>query len=402
MKLSVKKVERASKPGRYGDGAGLYLQITKAGSRSWVLRFERNGKETMLGLGSCRDFTLAEARERARDMRRKLADGINPRQERLRAASLSNARQMTFAAAAQQYFELHETQWRNQVHRQQFMQSLRTHAFPVLGVMPVSAVDTAAVLAVLEPIWLVKPTTAARVRARIEAVLSWCAVRNLRPTENPARWGGHLKAALPSKNKVARVQHHPAMAIDDVPSFMAELSACPGVAAKALQFLVLTAARTGEVVGARWSEVDLAHKTWTIPADRMKGNREHRVPLPTAAVELLRSLPREQGNPFVFIGGRHGRPIGDQAMIGVLKAIRQNITVHGFRSSFRDWAATRTAFPHDVCEAALAHHSAKSAVVQAYQRSDLLERRVALMSDWAGFCACPVQGAGVIPLQLRA
>jgi integrase len=392
MTLSVKKVEKAHKPGRYGDGYGLYLQINATGCKSWVLRFERGGKERMLGLGSYHDISLEEAREKARVLRRDLKAGIDPMPRQ-------TVKAISFETATRQYFELHQSQWRNPVHKRQFISSLEAHAFPHIGELPVNAIDTAAVLRTLELIWVAKPTTASRVRARIEAILSWATVRQLRSGDNPARWGGHLKAALPSKNKVAKVKHHPAMPVHEVPAFMAALATRDGIPARALEFLILTAARTGEVIGARWDEIDMATKVWTVPAERMKAGKEHRVPLSDRAVAILADLPRE--GQFVFPGQRNGTAIGDQALGHTLKRIlgpEAGVTVHGFRSSFRDWASEFTGHSNEVIEMALAH-TIKNAVEGAYRRGDLLPKRVPLMQDWERFCTTVKTSAQVVPMR---
>jgi integrase len=389
MKLSAKRVAMlAKRPGRYHDGHGLILVVVNSNNASWQLRFQRNGRERWLGLGPLHTVTLKDARERARAARLQLLDGIDPidvrRAERARATQI-----LTFKAAAEAYNALHEPKWRNAKHRKQFLASLATYAYPVLGNMTVSAIDTAAVLRAVEPIWLSKTETANRLRGRIESVLDWATVRGHRSGDNPARWKGHLAGVLPAPGAVARRSHHPALPWAQVAAFMAELREREGVPARALEFTILTAARTGEVVGARWSEIDLETHTWVISAARMKSRRQHRVPLSARAVELLSSLYRDDKNSYVFIGARTGAGLGNMAMPDVLQQMgRDEVTVHGFRSAFRDWAAESTAYPNHVVEQALAH-TIGNAVEAAYRRGDLFEKRRHLMNDWAAFCERP-------------
>lgn len=398
MKLTVKKVDRIREPGRYGDGRGLYLQVTKTGTKSWLFRYERDGREFSMGLGSAADWTLEEARERARDARRALAEGRDPLAEkRAQRAELAAAqsRQITFAEAATAYFEKRADEWSNPKHRAQFLSTLRTYAFPVMGKMAVSDIERADVLRVLEPIWERKTETATRVRGRIEKVLGWATVRGYRSGENPARWKDNLDVDLKMPSKVAKKRKFPALPYGEVGEFIADLRSREGIAARALEFVILTACRTGEVIGARWEEVDLGRKLWVIPAERMKMGVEHRVPLSDRAVELLRALPHEDGNPYVFIGGKAGHPMSNMAMATTLKRMgRDGITVHGFRSTFRDWAADRTNHPNFVAEMALAH--AVQGVEAHYRRGDLLAKRARLMQDWATYCAQPSMSGGTV------
>jgi integrase len=296
---------------------------------------------------------------------------------------------MTFKEAAEAYNALHEQKWRNEKHRKQFLASLACYAYPVLGNTPVASIDTAAVLRVVEPIWLSKTETANRIRGRIESVLDWATVRAHRSGDNPARWKGHLAGVLPAPGAVAQRTHFSALPWVKIAAFMAELRTCEGVAARALEFTILTAARTGEVVGARWVELDLPTATWVIPAARMKSRREHRVPLSKRAVEILSGLYREDGDSHVFIGTRTGAGLGNMAMPDVLQQMKQSyVTVHGFRSTFRDWAAEATSYPNHVVEQALAH-TIGNAVEAAYRRGDLFDKRRHLMNDWAAFCEPP-------------
>jgi integrase len=395
MQLSAKRVAMlAKRPGRYHDGHGLILVVVNSNNASWQLRFQRNGRERWLGLGPLHTVTLKDARERARAARLQLLDGIDPidarRTERAKATQV-----MTFKEAAEAYNALHEQKWRNEKHRKQFLASLACYAYPVLGNTPVASIDTAAVLRVVEPIWLSKTETASRVRGRIEGVLDWATVRGHRSGDNPARWKGHLAGVLPPPSAVARSTHYPALPWRQVAGFMAELRMREDVPARALEFTILTAARTGEVVGARWSEIDLETNAWIIPAARMKSRREHRVPLSARAIEILLGLSREDGNSHIFIGARTGAGLGNMAMPDVLQQMDQkNVTVHGFRSTFRDWAAEATAHQNHVVEQALAH-TIGNAVEAAYRRGDLFEKRRHLMNDWAQFCGRPTSGSVV-------
>lgn len=387
MALTAKRIAKLNTPGRYGDGHGLYLQVMSPTNRSWLLRYQRNGRERWLGLGPIHTFDLNEARMRARKARQQLHDGLDPlevRSAERAAAALAAARALTFEAAAQGYFDAHEGSWKNAKHRAQFLSTLKTYAFPKIGRLPVAGIDTGLVLKVIEPIWHDKTETANRVRGRIEAVLDWATVRGYRVGDNPARWRGHLSEALPARDKIQRTVHHAALPFDDLPEFMVALSQREGVAARALEFTALTAARTGEVVGATWDEINLEEKSWIVPAGRIKGGREHRVPLSERALKILLALPTEKDNPFVFIGPRRGG-LSNMAMASVLQRMgRSDITVHGFRSTFRDWAAERTNYPNHVVEMALAHVVGDK-VEAAYRRGDLFAKRIKLMADWGKF-----------------
>lgn len=402
MPLTALRVAKAKRVGRYGDGQGLYLQVTNAGVKSWLLRFERNGRERWMGLGPLHTFSLKEARDRARKARQQLLDGIDPldaRKAERAAQALEAARALTFDEATRQYFDQHERKWRNAKHRQQFLNTLATYAFPKIGRLSVAAIDTGLVLKCLEPIWHEKTETANRVRSRIESVLDWATVRGYRHGDNPARWKGHLDNVLPARGQIQKTNHHAALPYADLPAFMTALKQREGVAARALEFTILTAARTGEVIGATWDEIDLTAKVWTVPAGRIKGGREHRVPLSDRAVAILKSLPCEDRNKFVFIGPRTGG-LSNMAMASVLDRMGcGDVTVHGFRSTFRDWAAESTGYPNHVVEMALAHVIGDK-VEAAYRRGDLFDKRRKLMGDWAKFCATkPVIAADVIPLR---
>ena len=397
--LTAKTAERLKIPGRHACGLvrGLYLQVSDSGAKSWILRYQLNGVSREMGLGSAAEFTLKETRERARLARQLLADGRDPLQERRAAkatAKAAAAKRLTFAEAARRYFDQNESKWRNARHRDQFLGTLRMYAFPVLGDMDVASIDTPDILRAVEPHWNSTAITVDRTRGRIEQVIDWAIVRGHRPAgPNPARWKGHLDQVLPAPRKIAPIVHHNAMPFQGVPAFMAEVRQQSTVAARALEFLIHTAARTGEVTGATWDEIDLDNKTWTIPANRMKAGREHRVPLSDHCIALLKALPREAGNAFVFIGSRAGAGLSRMALPWVMMRLDQKVTIHGFRSSFRDWAGETTSFAHDICEAALAHVRGDHSV-RAYARGDLFEKRNRLMQAWSRFCAAPPTKAG--------
>jgi integrase len=395
--LTQKRVDRETKkPGRYRDGMikGLLLQVSPTGAKSWVLRYERNGHERMMGLGSAADYNLKEARERARAARQLLGDGVDPlaaKQAARSAAKLAEARRLTFREAAQRYFDQNEKRWSNAKHRSQFLSTLAINAFPVLGDMDVATIAVADVLRALEPSWLKKTVTLDRTRARIEQVLDWSVVRGHRAAGvNPAKWSGVLDQVLPPPRKVAPVAHHKALEYDALPPFMAALRQREGSAARALEFLILTAARTAEVLGATWDEIDLNTARWEIPAQRMKGRRPHSVPLSPAAVALLRALPEEKGNPFVFIG-RRGRGLSMMALFHFLRERMPSagaITVHGMRAAFSIWAYETTNHSNHTIELALAH-SVGDEAEKVYRRSSMYAKRAKLMADWARYCTKP-------------
>jgi integrase len=390
LPLTPKSIPRLlrKRPRRYHDGHGLYLRITSRTSASWILRYEFHGQERMLGLGPLRLVGLKEARIRAREAQQMLKldhiDPVEDRRAKKAERALAAAKAMSFKDCAEAYLAQHEGKWKNRKNAQQFVNTLTQYAFPVLGLLPVGSIDTGLVLKVLEPIWPRIPETGNRVRARIEAILDWASVRGYRQGDNPARWKGHLDQVLPSRGSIAKTKNHAALPYADMPAFMAALRQRPGSAARALEFTILTAARTGETIGAQWSEIDLDAATWTIPAGRMKAAKEHRVPLPPRAIELLNELPREDGNEFVFLGASAG--LGSSAMAQVLQRMgRRDFTVHGFRSTFMDWAHEQTAFPKVVIDAALAHVVADK-VEAAYRRGELLAKRRELMQAWATYC----------------
>jgi len=390
-KLSARTVESKRKPGLYGDGGGLYLQVGPSGSKAWLFRFMLRGRAREMGLGSLNAVSLQDARERALRCRKQLASGIDPIEargaERLQER-LDAAKAITFRECAAAYIEAHKVAWRNGKHAEQWKNTLNTYAGPVIGDLAVQGVDTDLVLRVIEPIWKDKPETASRVRGRIEAVLDWAKARGLRTGENPARWRGHLDQLLPKRSKVRLVEHHAALPYLDIGAFVAKLRGQQGVAARTLEFTILTAARTQEVLGATWAEIDMERRTWTIPAARMKGHREHRVPLSDRALEILEQMREAKQSDYVFPGGKEKEPLSNAAMLALVQRRmgHADLTIHGFRSTFRDWTAEQSNFPREVAEAALAHAVANKAEA-AYQRGDLFEKRRKLMTAWSDYIA---------------
>jgi integrase len=387
-----------TKPGRYGDGAGLYLVVSGAGARKWVYRFTWRGKVTEMGLGAADAVSLAEARRLRDEARRTLAGGENPIASR-RVAMKAAAGKPTFGEAADALIEAKEAEWRNDKHRAQWRMTLTTYAAPLRS-LPVDEVDTEAVLSVLKPLWLEKQETASRLRGRIEAVLDAAKAQGHRTGENPAAWRGHLSHLLPKRTVLSR-GHHAAMPYADVPAFIGELRGRDAMAALALEFCILTGVRSGETLGARWSEIDMAAKLWTIPAERMKAARPHRVPLSDRPMAILEKLAAAKAGDFVFSGQRDGKQLSGMAMEMVLRRMKRNeITVHGFRSAFRDWAGNETSFPREVAEAALAHVIGDKAE-QAYRRGDALDKRRALMAAWASHCE-PGRAGNVVAMKKKA
>ena len=405
-RLTALKVLKVKKPGMYADGAGLYLQVTGDGdkhvAKSWIYRFTLGGRAREMGLGSLSTFGLAEARIKATECRRLTYEGIDPIEARRSArarVALDAAKTLTFKACAEQYIAAHGAGWRNAKHAAQWGSTLKTYAEPVIGSLPVQNIDTALMMKILEPVWSKKPETAGRLRGRIESVLDWATARGYRVGENPARWRGHLDKLLPARAKVRRVKHHAALPYDELGEFIAALQAQDGVAARALEFLILTAARTGEVIGARPGEIK--DRVWTVPAERMKGGREHRVPLSAPALTIAESVKKEHASEFLFPGGKRAKPLSNMAMLALLRRMeRPDLTAHGFRSTFRDWAAERTNYPREVVEMALAH-AINSKVEAAYRRGDLFAKRCSLMAEWAKFCT-KTKSAGrgqVVPMR---
>lgn len=383
-KLSARAVSAAKKKGLYGDGAGLYLQVSGSGSKSWIFRYTRNGRARAMGLGPLHTVSLKEARDAALDARKLLRQGIDP----IDAGQLKAAQSITFKECAEAYIEAHKASWRNAKHASQWSNTLKTYAYPSAGGLPVQAVNDDVVRRVLEPIWQTKSETASRVRGRMEAILDWARVRGYRKGENPARWKGHLDKLLPAKSKVRKVKHHKALPYEEIVGFMVDLREQHGIGARALEFAILTAARTSEVIGATWDEIDMEAAMWSIPDDRMKAGKDHRVPLSGATIAILKQMKKARLSDYVFPGLKKGRHLSNMSLLAVLKRMgRSDLTVHGFRSTFRDWAGEATHYPREVAEMALAH-AVGTAVEQAYQRGDLFEKRRGLMEDWAGCCYC--------------
>lgn len=388
--LAVSRLAASKKRGLHAVGGvdGLLLQVTDTGATSWLLRVMIAGKRRGMGLGAYPAVGVAAAREKARAARALIEQGIDPieqRQQVRRNAAAERASAKTFDECARVMLAAKGTGWKNEKHRAQWSSTLQTYASPVLGNMPVRDIEMGHVLRVLSPIWNEKTETASRVRGRIERVLDYATAHKYRHGLNPARWKGNLDAVLDKPSEVAKVKHHAALAIDDVPAFMLRLRQADGTGARALELTILTAARSGEVRGATWSEIDLKAGTWIVPGERMKAKREHRVPLSMQAVALLKALPREEGVELVFPAPRGGQ-LSDMTLTAVLRRMRVDCTVHGFRSSFRDWAGDRTHHPRDMIEFALAH-ALDDKTEAAYRRSDALEKRRVLMQEWADFVA---------------
>jgi integrase len=401
-KLTALAVDRAKRRGYYGDGGGLWLQVSATGAKSWVFRFKEAGKLREMGLGPVHTIGLAEAREKARECRRMRLDGTDPIEAKKAARQsqrLESAKAMTFRQCAEAYIKAHKASWRNPKHAAQWPSTLAAFVNPVFGSLPVQAVDVGHVMKVLEPIWSTKPETAGRVRGRIESVLDWATARGYRQGENPARWRGHIENLLPKKGKVRRVEHHAALPYPEIGTFIAELRQQEGVAAQALEFTILTAARTGEVIGAKWDEFDLGERLWTVPGERMKAGKGHRVPLSDAALTIVEKMAEIRQSDFVFPGGKANRPLSNMAFLMLLRRMGcGDLTAHGFRSSFRDWAAERTTFPAEVAEMALAH-AVSDKVEAAYRRGDLFQKRRQLAEAWARFCATPPTTGRVVPIR---
>jgi integrase len=414
-RLSAIAVTKARAPGLYPDGAGLYLRVGRGGAKSWAFRFMLDRKAREMGLGGLTKVSLSDARKKAVDARLLLSDGKDPltaKTDRTAAQRVEAARAMTFDDCAEAYIKAHAPSWKNAKHRQQWENTLSTYVTPVFGSIGVAEVDVAVVMKVIEPLWSTKTETAGRVRARIETVLDWAKARGYRIGENPARWRGHLDQLLPKKSKVRKVRHHPALPHDELGAFMQDLRAREGVATAALEFLILTVGRTNEVIGARWSEVDAKGKVWIVPAERMKADRDHRVPLSAPALAVLEHL-NGQGGDFIFPGLKAGKPLSNMAMLNLIgrmngdrreaalplyvdpKRSGAEVTPHGFRSTFKDWARERTNFQAELSEAALAH-AIGDKTEAAYARGDLFDKRRRLMDTWAEFSAKPTTSASLV------
>ena len=412
QRLSALQVAKLTKPGLYGDGGGLTLQITTTGAKSWLFRYMVAGKPFGMGLGATHTVSLAEARQKALAARKLLIDGVNPltaKKQNQIAAALASAKMMTFDQCAEAYILAHKAGWKNAKHAGQWTNTIKTYASPVFGHLPVAEIDTGLVVKCLAPIWESKTETASRVRGRIESVLGWATTSGYRNGENPARWKGHLENLLATISKSSRTKNHPSLPWPRIGAFMSALRAREGVSARAVEFAILTACRSGEVRGARWAEFDTTSKLWTIPAERMKAKREHHVPLSDLALALLESMPKDGGVDVVFAGTK-GQPLSDMSLTAVIRrmdgddkpiwadANGESITVHGFRSTFRMWAAETTNYPREVAEHALAHQL-PDAVERAYQRGSQFAKRASLMTEWAVYCATVPTDAVVKPIR---
>jgi integrase len=385
-KLTALTVQRLKAPGLYGDGAGLWLKISPAGTKSWVFRFMVSGKARSMGLGPLAAASLSDARQKAQEARRLILGGADPLEIRRASKALQAANAMTFEQCTQACIASYSPSWRNPKHRQQWTSTMKTYVYPLLGKLPVGAVAVEHVMKVLEPIWTEKPETAARVRGRIEAILDWATALGYRNGENPARWKGHLANLLPARLKVRRVKHHAALPYDQIAKFMADLRVQEGVSARAFEFAILTACRTSEAIRAAWDEINFETNTWTIPGERIKAGKEHRVPLSSRSIAILQEMLKIRQGPFVFPGGRKNQPLSTMAFLMTLRRMkRTGITAHGFRSTFRDWCAEQTNFSREVAEMSLAH-AIGDKVEAAYRRGDLFEKRRQLMDAWAGYC----------------
>ncbi|KJV07171.1 tyrosine-type recombinase/integrase [Methylocucumis oryzae] len=391
-KLSDREVSTKIKPGLHGDGLGLWLKVTRTKTKSWIFRYTRDGKTVDIGLGSCITVSLSEARKKAAKHRSVLDAGGNPlelKKQELAARKVSKAVALTFKQCAESYINKQQHEFKNAKHLQQWRNTLEHYCFPIIGSLPVADIDTALVTACLEPIWTTKNETASRVRGRIEQVLAWATVSGYRTGDNPARWRGHLDKILPKPSKVQDTKHHTALPYVNMPAFMDELKQQDNTAARCLEFVILTAARTNEAIGATWDEIDLDAGVWTIPAERMKADKEHIVPLSNVCLELLKSMQAVKQNTYIFAGARGG--LSNMAMLKLLERMgRKDLTVHGFRSTFRDWAAETTHHENFVLEMCLAH-TIKNQAEKAYRRGDLLKKRLVVMNEWANYC----DGTGV-------
>jgi integrase len=402
--LSAAKVKNLKVPGDYLDGRGLYLQVRSESSKSWLLKYSMEKRAREMGLGPAADVPLATARELRDRHRALLKQGIDPlehKQAEKSAKALERAKAITFKDACARYIAANRSGWKNIKHAAQWEATLKAYAYPIIGALPVQAIDTALVMAVLDPIWSTKPETASRVRGRIESVIAAAKARGEFRGENPATWKGHLDKLLPNTSKVRKVENHAALPYADLPAFMMDLRQREGIAADALEFLILTAARTGEVLGATWAEIDRKRSVWTIAGERMKNGKEHQVPLSAPAVAVLERMSKLTNGEFVFFGQSSGRSLSNMALLVLLRRMkRADITSHGFRSTFRDWAAER-GYQDPVAEAALAH-SVPDAVVAAYKRTNFFEMRKKMMDDWATFATSDPAKTGDNVVELRA
>jgi integrase len=400
-RLSTKFVEsKRREPGMYADGGGLYLRVAEGGSKQWIFRYVTNGRLRDMGIGPEHTLTLAEARERATEARKLRLDGVDPiahKHAQRAALQAAAAKAMTFRQCAEGYIKDNEAEWTNAKHRYEWATTLSRYVYPVLGELPVATINTPLVLKVVKPLWERAPETASRVRGRIENVLGWATVHHYRTGDNPARWRGLLEHALPARAKVAKVKHHAALPYAQAGAFMAKIRQDIRVAARCLEFIALTAARVSEANVATWDEIDFVNRVWTVPAERMKADKEHRVPLSTAALVVLEAMRAIRHSDYIFPGQRNAHAVGANSVLRFAKeAAGIDITTHGLRSTFRDWAAECTSFPREVAEMSLAH-TISDAVEAAYRRGDLFEKRRQLMQAWADYCDGKTTGDNVVP-----
>ena len=404
-RLKAVTVAKARKPGLLADGGGLYLRVGPTGAKSWIFRYRRDRRLHDMGLGPVHTVSLSEARDAAQECRKLRLRRIDPIEARRAGdaeARIAAASAISFRECAESYIASHQAGWRNPRHAAQWPATLEAYVYPVFGNLPVQAIDVGLVMKALEPIWNTKPETASRVRGRIESIIDWATARGYRKGENPARWRGHLENLVPRRMKVSRVRHLAALPYNQIGAFMAELRRQEGAAALALEFAILTATRTGEVIGARWSEINRDERLWIVPGERMKAGKEHRVPLSDAALAIVDQMAEAPQGEFVFPGQKALRPLNEVALLRALRRMgHDDLTVHGFRSSFRDWAAERTNFPAEVAEMALAH-TVGDKVEAAYRRGDLFEKRRQLAEAWAKFCESPAIAGEVVPIRAAA
>lgn len=388
-RLNALSVKSETRKGMFADGGGLYLQVSAFETKSWIFRFTRNKKMRDMGLGPFPDVSLSEAREQAHNCRKIVREGFDPielRRAEKQALQAVSGKIITFRQCAEKYISAHDASWKNIKHAKQWSRTLETYTYPVIGNLSVNDVDITHIVKILEPIWAEKTETASRVRSRIELILDWAKALNYREGENPARWKSNLDMLFPARNKVRKVIHHAALPYNELRAFMVVLRGQNGIAALGLQLLILTVARTGEIIKARWSEFDLTEAIWTIPADRMKAGKEHRVPLSKPALDVLEKLKEVSRNDYILPGLRPKSSLSNMAFLQLMKRMgRADLTSHGFRSTFKDWATEKTNYPNEVSEMALAH-SVGNKVEAAYRRGDLYEKRVHIMRDWGEYC----------------
>jgi integrase len=398
--LTARQVREETRP-LVGDGGGLYMQV-KDGSRTWVFRFQIAGRRRTMGLGAITDMSIDQARRRARELRHLVREGVDPI-DRRQAAGYAVVHAITFSQCAEAYIEAHRAGWRNPKHAAQWANTLSAYAYPAIGDLPVRAVDTALVMKCLTPIWTAKTETAARVRGRIETILDWAKASGHRQGENPARWKGHLENLLPKNSHVRQTKHHAALPYTEINEFAADLRQYDGINARALEFAMLCGARTGEVIHMKWPEVDLAKRLWTVPAERMKMKKEHRVPLSDRAFAIIKEMAAIRTSDYVFPGKKPNRPLGDNALLQMIKRMGRKgaITTHGFRSTFSDWCAEQTHFPEEVRKMAIAH-AVGDKVEAAYRRGDLFQKRRQLMDAWSNYIDRPAEDGTVVPLVREA